>query len=127
MPKKKDYPKWFSYHFKPYPPTKPIEFNSTEEILSVLKDNYASIRLEEFPEGTKSIYIEGRSYEDYGGTSVDVTVTFYGEPKLIKNPNYDKLLKKYNQDYEDYKIQLKEWEKYKKKWDEEIKTRKRKG
>ena len=132
MPKKKNYPKWFSPYMKPYAPSKPKEPSKTIK-------NYINV---EVIENADSIPI---SKERLMNTDFDtLTVTSFAYEgdcaestiylqKLqdVSDPNYNKALKihervskSYKEKYKEYREKLKEWKSLKAKWDEEVKKEK---
>lgn len=94
----------------PYPPYKPQKTITKSEVLGRRANcNFNCIDISSFPEGTDSIYIEGHSNYD----SIEVTIEF-AKVKVIDNPDYEKALKKYEKEHEQYLKDLKEYKKYKK-------------
>lgn len=116
MPKRKDYPKWFSIYSKPYVPSKPIKTFQQPTVISEWTGNYETISI---PEGTTQIYIEGQVIEQYGDTSSEITVKFYGDSEEVQNAHYEKQLEHYKKEYAKYKEHSEEWKVLEKKWKEE--------
>ena len=144
MPKKKNYPRWFSYYCKPHRPSKPIEPPKTflktttgKNIASIEDDSYyididtkdLLSKISENDQLRLTLSHEQACYGDdyctYGAT-LDLYKT-----EEVEDPNYNtrmsmykKALEKYKKDYAQWKEKSAEWKRLKKRWDDETKQEK---
>jgi len=128
MPKRKDYPKWFSNYSPPYKPGEPLYPKEERENNVFIK----YISLEEYDSFSKESFL---SNFDIDFDKVEVLHTYNNsaelhlfKKKLVKNNSYKQEIKQYEKDIvyykaklEAYEKQLKEWNILKEKWDSEEK------
>jgi len=137
MPKRKDYPKWFSYTCPPIRPCKPNPPPETVDDDRCLKIGSDDIRLSdlfEFAEQAAgvpislndvNILVDTYPAEDsYADPDIDIQLRIRigkkPNPNLAKQLKYYKLdLKRYETAYLRWKEKSAEWKKLKKKWDAE--------
>lgn len=98
--------------YKPIEPRKPLEFLPGGR-KTIVTENSSYDYSGDIPDGAKHIYIETeKEYLYDNDVSVILNITYYGKDEPIKpNPDYQKELIKYNQDYKKYKEDLKAYKK----------------
>lgn len=104
----------FNPYNVPCPPHKPEEFITKKEILLEMNiSSYGdSFSVNYIPAGTERIYID----VERDGDDITIGVEFQKFHKE-KNPQYPKLLQKYESDFIKYKQELVEWNRQKKLYD----------
>lgn len=125
MPKKKNYPQWFSPDHKPTLPHKPVE--PPKEITNYIKiksfDVSGYIKASELMETKADSFAVKYTHCSYG--IEDLKLTAYKE-ETGQNAGYSTLLgyykanlTRYHEEYKKVKAQIKEWRTLKAKWDAE--------
>lgn len=133
MPKKKNYPKWFSPYSKPYPPYKPSEPQT--HIISYKKIDeieYIEYKLlldfiKMFDEYDKERFVISLESENGYDENTATLVVYEIVKKENKSYNrqvgqHKRAIKKYEEEMKEYKSKIKEWNSLKTKWDNEVAT-----
>jgi hypothetical protein len=133
MPKKKDYPNWFSPYYPPYKPIPPEEFSTTEESTRT----YISLSLDDkfdpddikskmmgVEQPSNSIWKLEHYYGDcyYESDTPSLILRLYNVKEGRRDKNYPRFLKCYNNALEKYNATFPLWQDLKNKWDEEVKA-----